>query len=408
MCLFVNTLRPEITLRVWDIFLNEGSKVIFRIASALFKMHEKRLVAVRDAGDLFSALRNIGSDVVDADALIALAYKDFSPRGSFKHTPVRHQQQTETSSEANKKSSCVNNGQATLNPRLSVSRADYGIVPPELIGIGLAHIGPTKPISVRDADLNPEDSMPATPAVKSMPSITEKEEDEPRISASRNSESIRRDSDTNTPLTERDLEYLRIAAALEEKRNKVRTSSKKKNAVANGMFTFYRSDIALWRASFRPALEERHEKLEAARKKWRNSEIDNRALDGDIQTANDVLDHKLDDLTASSDKLAGADEYDRETNIPKIDADEINLSPIKNKVSSGQNGHFSGGSSDSASLRIHPARADSLNSMSSISKTLPIPYDLDRGFECDEAANSSNGEALEKPKRKSLITSIIH
>jgi len=25
MCLFVNTLRPEIALRVWDMFLNEGS-----------------------------------------------------------------------------------------------------------------------------------------------------------------------------------------------------------------------------------------------------------------------------------------------------------------------------------------------------------------------------------------------
>ena len=27
MCLFVNTLRHEVTLRIWDMFFNEGSKV---------------------------------------------------------------------------------------------------------------------------------------------------------------------------------------------------------------------------------------------------------------------------------------------------------------------------------------------------------------------------------------------
>jgi len=55
MCLFVNTLRPEVTLRIWDIFFNEGSKVLFRIAAALFKLHEKQLVAVK-ASDIVHAL----------------------------------------------------------------------------------------------------------------------------------------------------------------------------------------------------------------------------------------------------------------------------------------------------------------------------------------------------------------
>ena len=47
MCIFVNTLRPEVTLRIWDMFFNEGSKVLFRIAGALFKLHERELVAVK-------------------------------------------------------------------------------------------------------------------------------------------------------------------------------------------------------------------------------------------------------------------------------------------------------------------------------------------------------------------------
>lgn len=47
MCIFVNTLRPEVTLRIWDMFFNEGTKVLFRIAAALFKLHEKELIAVK-------------------------------------------------------------------------------------------------------------------------------------------------------------------------------------------------------------------------------------------------------------------------------------------------------------------------------------------------------------------------
>ena len=79
MCVFTNTLRPEVALRVWDIFLNEGSKVLFRIAISLFKMNEVKILAVRDAGDLFTTLREIGKDVLDADALIAAAYRTYIP-----------------------------------------------------------------------------------------------------------------------------------------------------------------------------------------------------------------------------------------------------------------------------------------------------------------------------------------
>jgi hypothetical protein len=28
MCLFVNTLKPEVVLRVWDMFLNEGWRLL--------------------------------------------------------------------------------------------------------------------------------------------------------------------------------------------------------------------------------------------------------------------------------------------------------------------------------------------------------------------------------------------
>lgn len=76
MCLFVNTLVPEVALRVWDIFLNEGDKVLFRVAIALLKMYEYQLQEVTEASDMYSLLKEVGKNVFDADVLIRLAYKD--------------------------------------------------------------------------------------------------------------------------------------------------------------------------------------------------------------------------------------------------------------------------------------------------------------------------------------------
>lgn len=131
MCLFVNTLRPEIALRVWDMFLNEGSKVLFRIAVALFKLNEKLLISATDpgesclvilfclvilifsllTGDLFLKLRDIGRDILDGDDLISCAYKSFK---------VSHSKSVSNSSSA----------------------TNINSLPKELTGIGLAHLGP--------------------------------------------------------------------------------------------------------------------------------------------------------------------------------------------------------------------------------------------------------------------------
>ena len=78
MCLFVNTLRPEVTLRVWDMLFNEGSKVLFRIGIALIKMNEREILSVKDSGDLIVLLNRIGGDIIDADSLISFAYKSFN------------------------------------------------------------------------------------------------------------------------------------------------------------------------------------------------------------------------------------------------------------------------------------------------------------------------------------------
>ena len=65
MCLFVNTLRPEPVLRIWDIFLNEGNHVLFRFAAALFKIAEKQILASEELGDVFQIFREIGLSIMD-------------------------------------------------------------------------------------------------------------------------------------------------------------------------------------------------------------------------------------------------------------------------------------------------------------------------------------------------------
>jgi hypothetical protein len=179
MCLFVNTLRPEVTLRIWDMFLNEGSKVLFRISAALFKIHEKELLAVKDAGDLFTILRKLGKNVVDADVLIAAGYKSYQPLNpsSFSTSKSKLLSSSSSSSttaprpvsrsfsDGNQSNSAnsspvrgplsnlyssspstsgffrKNKAQDTSNPRLRF-HSDAGKVPSLLEGVGLAHMGP--------------------------------------------------------------------------------------------------------------------------------------------------------------------------------------------------------------------------------------------------------------------------
>ena len=79
LCLYINTFHTEVLLRVWDVFLCEGNKALFRIAVALIQSHEQAIVNARDHEELFQVFKSIGKEEVDADALLALAYKPFLP-----------------------------------------------------------------------------------------------------------------------------------------------------------------------------------------------------------------------------------------------------------------------------------------------------------------------------------------
>jgi hypothetical protein len=68
--LFVNVLPIETTLRVWDCFLYEGSKILFRVALAFLKLHEEQVRQCGDAGELLTFLNGESKRFYDADKLI--------------------------------------------------------------------------------------------------------------------------------------------------------------------------------------------------------------------------------------------------------------------------------------------------------------------------------------------------
>lgn len=347
MCLFVNTLRSEVTLRIWDMFLNEGNKVLFRIAASLFKLNEKKLLSIKDSGDLFTVLRNIGNDIIDPEILISTAYKSYVNRPVFfKRRIIPRGFGTSSSRE-----SLYN------SPRLRPSSV-YGNVPPELIGIGFAHMGPmyvkkrtesTATDAGSEKTENRERLMSEEYVDLTAHSNEETQRDEapikidvssgssspvsnsshsPSLSPSTSPRNNNTSSTTNlsTDSVDDDISFANpevLLSRASEYRNNTQLfqnqnlvkKTRKNRKFKNGEFNFYRADITLWRASFRPSLEERHEKMEYARQKWRqrqeqmaseaevkeslNTEDSSIDIEGDFDKEIAEVDESLDDETFS-------------------------------------------------------------------------------------------------------------
>eukprot|EP01112_Ceratiomyxa_fruticulosa_P008355 TRINITY_DN2165_c0_g1_i3.p1 TRINITY_DN2165_c0_g1~~TRINITY_DN2165_c0_g1_i3.p1 ORF type:complete len:527 (+),score=133.99 TRINITY_DN2165_c0_g1_i3:443-2023(+) len=72
--LFVDVFPIETTLRIWDCFLNEGSKILFRVALAFLKLNEEGIRSITQAGDLLMFLNQESKRFYDADKLIKTSY----------------------------------------------------------------------------------------------------------------------------------------------------------------------------------------------------------------------------------------------------------------------------------------------------------------------------------------------
>ncbi|KAK8063524.1 TBC domain-containing protein [Apiospora saccharicola] len=82
MSCFIGTLPIETTLRVWDVFFYEGSKTLFRIALAIFKIGENEIKSVSDPMEIFQVVQTIPRRLIDANGLMESCFKR---RNGFGH-----------------------------------------------------------------------------------------------------------------------------------------------------------------------------------------------------------------------------------------------------------------------------------------------------------------------------------
>ncbi|OLN88073.1 GTPase-activating protein gyp3 [Colletotrichum chlorophyti] len=102
MSCFIGTLPIESTLRVWDVFFYEGSKTLFRIALAIFKLGENEVRSVTDPMEMFSVVQAMPRRLLDANALMEACFKRRNGFGHISQETIdtqREERRTKVQSE---------------------------------------------------------------------------------------------------------------------------------------------------------------------------------------------------------------------------------------------------------------------------------------------------------------------
>lgn len=79
LTIFVDGSPPTIFLRLWDCFLYEGDKILFRIALALLKMHETEMLSLNSSVTINNFLRSSISAPMNVDLLFNIAFECVNP-----------------------------------------------------------------------------------------------------------------------------------------------------------------------------------------------------------------------------------------------------------------------------------------------------------------------------------------
>ncbi|XP_029283099.1 LOW QUALITY PROTEIN: TBC1 domain family member 2A [Cottoperca gobio] len=79
MVVFVESLPSDILLPLWDAFLYEGTKVIFRYTLALFKYKENDILKIHDGVEIYQYLRFFTKTISDSRRLTSIAFSDMNP-----------------------------------------------------------------------------------------------------------------------------------------------------------------------------------------------------------------------------------------------------------------------------------------------------------------------------------------
>ncbi|XP_069972285.1 TBC1 domain family member 2B isoform X3 [Penaeus vannamei] len=79
LCVYIDTIPPITYLTIWDSFLYEGSKVLFRYALAIFKLCEDGVMERCDYMEIFSYLRSVPEPITDIPRLQEAAFHWVNP-----------------------------------------------------------------------------------------------------------------------------------------------------------------------------------------------------------------------------------------------------------------------------------------------------------------------------------------
>ncbi|XP_076996295.1 TBC1 domain family member 2A isoform X1 [Tamandua tetradactyla] len=79
LVVFTDSLISDILLRVWDAFLYEGTKVVFRYALAIFKYNEKEILRLQDSLEIYQYLRFFTKTICNSQKLMSIAFNDMNP-----------------------------------------------------------------------------------------------------------------------------------------------------------------------------------------------------------------------------------------------------------------------------------------------------------------------------------------
>ena len=75
---FVDSFPPDVMLLIWDCFLSEGSKILFRFALAFFKMHEEKLLQFSPT-NYFKLVKELSESTFDSRRLCHTAFYGMNP-----------------------------------------------------------------------------------------------------------------------------------------------------------------------------------------------------------------------------------------------------------------------------------------------------------------------------------------
>lgn len=75
ICLYAEVLPTETVLRIWDCLFYEGSKILFRVALTLIKMHKEQILQARELGELVTCFKEMGRhpNVIDCHVFMSVS-----------------------------------------------------------------------------------------------------------------------------------------------------------------------------------------------------------------------------------------------------------------------------------------------------------------------------------------------